>query len=345
MANFPWQSDYPTARPDSRRTGPVSLALASSCQNQISEGKQSEQLHLVLGQPLVAHLPVAEKVLEDMERVLNLGTNAGLGLLELQPQRFQGAIVHLLDGAALGGDTAPGARGVILFAQVFTHAGVASVAVYPLVFIPDQTARHGDIGDVCRGSGNTVGQPGDCIDTDIGLHAKEVLVSLPGLLHFRITLPVLVLGRRRGSHNSGVDDGTLVHEQAPLGQASVDLLEDPLGQQGMLLQQMREAKQGSRVRHALDGQIDTDEIAHGLAVIDGIFQCLVGKRIPLLQEVDPQHAFQASGRPTALACRVRKVGRRQRVDQPLPWNQGIHLHQEPLSAGDLLLVLVLSLGE
>lgn len=42
---------------------------------------------------------------------------------------------------------------------------------------------------------------------------------------------------------------------------------------------------------------------------------------------------------------VREVGRRQRLGQPLPGHHGLHLGQEPLATGDLLLVLVLSLGE
>jgi hypothetical protein len=279
-----------------------------------------------------------------MKRMLNLGTDAGFGLLEFQQQRFHGAVVHLLDGAAFGGDTAPGIWSILLFVQIAPHAGVARITVYPLVVISDQVARHGDIGDIGRGGGNTVGQSCDRIDTDMGLHAEKPLVALLGLLHFRVTLLGLVLGGGCGGHNGGVDDSALTHEQALLGQVGVDFLEDTLGQ-GMLLQQMTEAQQRGRIRHALDGQIDTDEVAHGLAVVDGILQRLIGERIPLLQEVDPQHALQANRRPASLACRVRKVGRRQCLDQPLPWHQGIHLCQESLSAGDLLLVLVLSLGE
>lgn len=42
-----------------------------------------------------------------MKWVLNPGTDAGPGLLEFQQQHFHGAVFHLLDGAALGGDTAP----------------------------------------------------------------------------------------------------------------------------------------------------------------------------------------------------------------------------------------------
>mgnify|MGYP005829094617 CR=1 FL=1 len=101
----------------------------------------------------------------------------------------------------------------------------------------------------------------------------------------------------------------------------------------MLLQQMTEAQQRGRVRYALDGQIDTHEVAHRLTIVDRIFERLVGERIPLLQEVDPQHASRPMG------------GRPQRVDEPLPRHQHLHLGQEPLAAGHLLLVLVFCLGE
>ena len=76
-------------------------------------------------------------------------------------------------------------------------------------------------------------------------------------------------------HDGGVDDRALAHEQALLGQTGVDFLEDPLGQ-GMFLQQMTEVQQRGRVRHALDGQIDTDEVAHRLTVVDGVVERLVG---------------------------------------------------------------------
>jgi hypothetical protein len=216
------------------------------------------------------------------------------------------------------------------------NAEVARVTVYPLVVISDQVAHHGDIGNVVRGDGDTVGEFSDLINGDMGLHAEIPLVALLGLLYLQAALLGLVLGGERGGHDGGVDDGALAHEQLLLGQAGVDLLEDPLGQ-GMFLQQVTETQQRGGVRHALDGQVDTDEVTHGLAIVDIIFERLVGEGVPLLQEVDPQRALQANGRPAPLACRIRKVGRRQCIDHSLPWHQGIHLGQEPLSAGNLLL--------
>jgi len=79
---------FPAAKPNSRHTGPVDIPLAPSRQHQIAEGEQGEQLRLVLGQPLVAHLPVGEEVLDHMKRMLHLGADAGLGLLDRQEERF-----------------------------------------------------------------------------------------------------------------------------------------------------------------------------------------------------------------------------------------------------------------
>ncbi len=279
-----------------------------------------------------------------MKRVLDLGAEAGLGLLDRQQQPFHGTVFHLLDGAALGGNTAAGVRGILLFVQVLPHAGVARVAVYPRVIAPDQMARHGDIGNIGRRGGDTVGQPGDGIDADMRLHAEVILLALLGLLHLRIALLGLVPGGGRGRYDGGVDDGALAHEQALLGQTGVDLFENPLGQR-MLLQQMTEAQQRSRVRYVLDGQIDTDEVAHRLAVVDGVLQRFIGQGIPLLEEVDAQHALQADRRTPSLTGCVREIGWRQRLDQSLPWHQLLHPGKKPLAAGDLLLVLVLSLGE
>ena len=52
-----------------------------------------------------------------------------------------------------------------------------------------------------------------------------------------------------------------------------------------------------------------DEVTHGLAVVDGILQRFIGQSVPLLKEVDAQHAFQADGWPAPLAGGVWEVGR------------------------------------
>mgnify|MGYP001266817198 FL=1 len=51
----------------------------------------------------------------------------------------------------------------------------------------------------------------------------------------------------------------------------------------LLLQRMAKAKQCGHVGNTFDGKVDTDEVTHGLAVIDGIFERFVGQSVPLLQ--------------------------------------------------------------
>lgn len=60
-------------------------------------------------------------------------------------------------------------------------------------------------------------------------------------------------------------------------------------------------KQRGRVGNTLDGKVDTDEVTHGLTVMDGIFKRFIGQSVPLLKEIDPQHPFQTNRWPTALA--------------------------------------------
>ena len=54
--------------------------------DEIGQTEQAEQLRVVLRQALVADLLVTEQVLDHVERVLDLGANAGLQLLGLLEQ-------------------------------------------------------------------------------------------------------------------------------------------------------------------------------------------------------------------------------------------------------------------
>ena len=50
-------------------------------QHQIGQTKQRQQLGGVFGQATIACLPVLEQILHDMKRVLDLGADARLGML------------------------------------------------------------------------------------------------------------------------------------------------------------------------------------------------------------------------------------------------------------------------
>lgn len=50
-----------------------------------------------------------------MKRMLDLGADTGLGLLDRQRQRFLAAVFNFLEGATLGGNTATGVRSILIF--------------------------------------------------------------------------------------------------------------------------------------------------------------------------------------------------------------------------------------
>lgn len=55
-----------------------------------------------------------------------------------------------------------------------------------------------------------------------GRTAEVVLVALLGLVHLRVTLAILVLGRARRVDQRRVDDGALAQRQAAVTQIAVD---------------------------------------------------------------------------------------------------------------------------
>ena len=76
-----------------------------------------------------------------MKRVLDLGADTGFGLFECQQQRFLPAVFHFLNRAAPGSGTAPSGRILLIFTQVFPHAEITRVAVYPFVIFTNQMPR------------------------------------------------------------------------------------------------------------------------------------------------------------------------------------------------------------
>lgn len=55
---------------------------------------------MVLGQPLLANLAITKQVLDDMKRLLDLGSNTGFGLFEGHHQHFLSAVSHFLNRAS-----------------------------------------------------------------------------------------------------------------------------------------------------------------------------------------------------------------------------------------------------
>jgi len=101
-----------------------------------------------------------------MKQMLDLGAVTSFGLFEGQHQRFLSAVFHFLNRAASDSSTAPSLRILRIFTQIFRHAEIPRVADYLFVILSDQIPSHGDIGDIRRCGGHTVGQPGQGIDVE-----------------------------------------------------------------------------------------------------------------------------------------------------------------------------------
>jgi hypothetical protein len=78
-----------------------------------------------------------------------------------------------------------------------------------------------------------------------------------------------------------IDDRALAHEQPPAGKDGVDLRQHG-PRQVVGFEQVPELGQGSRVRHGRAVQIDPGEEAQSRHVVERIFECLIGQRVPLL---------------------------------------------------------------
>src|SRR5690606_37302055 len=164
------------------------------------------------------------------------------------------------------------------------------------------------------------------------------------LLHRRITLLGLVLGRRCRGNDGGMDNGPFAQEKTTFCQYVVVLSEYPCRHR-MPFQKVAVAQHSWGIRYAFDGKFNTGEITHRLTVVNRILKGLISQAVPLLQEVDSQYACQWSRWAATPAGSAWVIRGRQGIQQALPGHQYIHLSQEAFPAGNLFLVLMLGLGE
>jgi hypothetical protein len=128
-----------------------------------------------------------------------------------------------------------------------------------------------------------------------------------------------------------------VREQAPAAQLGVDGVEELPGQPERL-EQMTKVQQLRSVRHRLPAQVDTDEVAQRLAVVDGILHRLAGRPMPLLKDVHLlQNLLQTDRAAARPRVRTWEAVRRKRRKQRRPGHQLLHLGQQALAAGHLLI--------
>ena len=140
-------------------------------------------------------------------------------------------------------------------------------------------------------------------------HPVVPLIALLGLVHLRIPLPLFVFGGAGRSDQGGIDDRALTHRHAPCAEVSFNGLKDLLAQL-VLLQQVAEGQDRGLIRDPVTDQLNAGKAAHGGHLDQGLFHRGVAERVPLLQEVDPQHGGKRIGRPAALSCSLWGSGAR-----------------------------------
>ena len=205
-----------------------------------------------------------------------------------------------------------------------------------------QRVRVGHIAFVGRRRVQAVHQARVGVRADVGLHAERPLVALLRLVHLGVAGVGFVLGRGRRADDGGVHHRALAQQQAALGQVGVDALEQLLGEL-VRFEQAAELEQRGGVGHGLAGEVNADELAERLAVVDGVFHGFVSQAEPELQAVHAQHPGHADGR--AAHTPGRRVLGLNDGDQARPGHDLLHLPKKPLAPRHSLLLRELEARE
>ena len=112
--------------------------------------------------------------------------------------------------------------------------------------------------------------------------------------------------------------------------------------QTVLLQQTAELQQRCRVGHIFLQKVDSDELPHGVAVVDRVLRPLVGQIEPYLQQIHPQHELDPLGRTAALSAGVKG---HDDTDPLIPRNDLIHDFKKHFAFGLALAIAVLKITE
>ena len=109
--------------------------------------------------------------------------------------------------------------------------------------------------------------------------AEVILIALLRLVHFRVALAVLVLGRTGCMNQRGIDDGALSQGQATVAQIAIDHAENASGQL-VFFQQATEVEDGGFVRDSLQAQ--TGELAQDRRLVKRLFHRRIAVTEPVL---------------------------------------------------------------
>ena len=102
--------------------------------------------------------------------------------------------------------------------------------------------------------------------------------------------------------------------------------------QRALLQQVAEGQDRGFIRDPATDQLDAGKAAHGGHLDQGLLHGLIAERIPLLQQMDPQHRRQWVRWPAAFLAGLGVV-RLDQVDQLVPGHNHLHFREKLLPFG------------
>ena len=175
-----------------------------SREHQVHQAEQREELRLVLGETAITRFAMLEQVLQDMERVLDLRSDARLEFLDPLHELAHRIVRQRLALAALHGDMPFGGRAMVLLTLLRTL--VAGVTEDDGFIAMQQRMGLADIAGVGRRADDRMHQARLGIDTDVRLHAEVPVVTLLRLMHLRIAGLGFVLGRRWCGDEGRIDD-------------------------------------------------------------------------------------------------------------------------------------------
>jgi len=107
-------------------------------------------------------------------------------------------------------------------------------------------------------------------------HPEVPLIPLLRLVHLRISSLVPVLRRRRRRNQRGIDNRSSMHQQAFGSQVPVDRIEDLAGQR-VGFEQAAKLQQGRGIWSGFASQIEADEVANRLVVVERVFAPFIGQ--------------------------------------------------------------------
>jgi len=140
------------------------------------------------------------------------------------------------------------------------------------------------------------------------LHAKVPLAALLGLMHLRVALAFVVLGRTGRCNQGGVHHRAGLEHQSAINQFGIDSRQY-LRAQVVLLEPVSKAQDCAFIRQSGDARIELGKLAVQRDVMQGLFHGRVGVSKELQQQMNAQHHL--SGKRRALRLASRRMRRNQ----------------------------------